>query len=185
MLRRRFFLLLVTTFSALLWGSSVCVAADSADGGALYTTVNLWYEKPQKIFPLFHKGTMIKVGTKVTVTNTSSKVLEFEKGGVQFRIYSSKYYNMSGDEMAKQIFSSSNLMAKGGKFSKFNDKEQKAIKGGRLVVGMSRDAAIMAYGYPPTHVNPDINAERWELWQNRWNRLIVNFKDNKISSIQD
>jgi hypothetical protein len=92
---------------------------------------------------------------------------------------------MGGDELAKLLFGPSNPTAKGGKFHSFSKMEREQIKLGQLKKGMSRDAALMAYGYPPTHKNPDVNANTWELWVNRWNRLIVTFKDNKISNIQD
>ena len=51
--------------------------------------------------------------------------------------------------------------------------------------GMSREAAIMAYGYPPTHANPDIESNTWNLWKNRWDKMIVNFSNGKVSNIID
>jgi len=161
-------------------------SGSSASGQTMYTMTNLWYEKPKKILPLFHKGNMIPVGTKVKIDDTSSKVIEFTReDGMSFRIYSQKYYKMTGDEMAKLLFSKNNPTAKGGKFHSFTQMERDQIKLGKLKKGMSRDAAIMAYGYPPTHKNPDVNADTWEVWEHRWNRFIITFKDNKISNIQD
>ena len=161
-------------------------AKPAPTGSALYTQVNIWYEKPMKILPLFHKGVMIPAGTKVTLGDTNRKALVFTReDGMRFRIYSYKYYQMHGDEMAALIFGKDNPMAKGGKFHKFTKMEREQIKRGKLKKGMSREAAIMAYGYPPTHVNPDVNADTWQLWENRWNRLIVYFKNNKIDQIQD
>lgn len=191
MLRRNFIVLIFSIFSVVLWGCGASsggtqASGDSAAAGqTMYTTSNIWYEKPQKIFPLFHKGVMIPVGTKVTITDLSGSSLSFEKGGIQYRMYSKKYYQMSGDDMMNKYFSKTNPTAKGGQFHKFTKKEQKAIKSGKLVVGMSRDAAIMSYGLPPTHVNPDVNADTWQVWENRWNRLIVSFNKNKISNIKD
>ena len=76
-------------------------------------------------------------------------------------------------------------MAKGGQFHKFSKMEQKQIKAGILKKGMSRKAAIMAYGYPPTHVNPDINADVWQLWKSRWDKIQVTFTKDKITNILD
>ncbi len=156
------------------------------EGTPLYTTINIWYERQGKIFPLFHRGAILPVGTKVTLGDMNSKAFKFKtEVGTEYRIYSRKYYKMTGQEMSNLFFSSKNPMAKGGQFHKFSKTEQKQIKSGKLIVGMSRKAAIMAYGYPPTHVNPDINADTWQLWKSRWDKLQVTFKNNKISNILD
>lgn len=161
-------------------------AKPSIEGQVMYTMTNLWYEKPMKILPLFHKGTILPVGTKVTLGDMNSKALKFTReDGMEFRVYTRKYYKLTGQEMAERLFSNKNPMAKGGKFHKFSKIERQQIKLGQLKKGMSREAALMAYGYPPTHANPDVNADTWNLWQSRWNRLIVNFKNGKISNIQD
>ncbi len=161
-------------------------AQASSAGKTLYTQTNIWYEKPMKILPIFHKGAKIPVGTKVHITETTRKVILFSSSkGTQYRIYTQKYYKMSGDEMAALLFGAKNPMAKGGKFHKFTKAEKRAIKRGQIKKGMRREAAIMAYGYPPTHVNPDIKADSWQLWKSRWDRLIIYFENGKVSGIKD
>ncbi|VAW95791.1 hypothetical protein MNBD_GAMMA21-1548 [hydrothermal vent metagenome] len=156
------------------------------EGTPLYTTINIWYERPTKIFPLFHRGAILPVGTKVTLGDMNSKAFKFKtESGAEYRIYSRKYYSMTGQEMSNLFFSKKNPMAKGGQFHKFSKMEQKQIKAGILKKGMSRKAAIMAYGYPPTHVNPDINADVWQLWKSRWDKIQVTFTKDKITNILD
>lgn len=181
-----FFSFIVSVNTAFAFEEDQGASSASTSGNALYTQTNIWYEKPMKIFPLFHKGVIIPVGTKVKIEDTSGKALEFSReDGMRFRIYTKKYYSMSGDEMAKLLFGANNPTAKGGKFHSFSKMEREQIKLGQIKKGMSREAVIMAYGYPPTHVNPSLQADTWQLWQNRWNRLIITFKDNKVSNIQD
>jgi len=161
-------------------------ASSAKEGQVLYTLTNIWYEKPRKILILFHAGAILPVGTKVTVTDMSSKALEFTReDGMEFRIYTRKYYQLTGEEMAKLLFGTKNPTAKGGKFHKFSKMERKQIKQGQLKKGMSREAAIMAYGYPPTHANPDIKNDTWKLWVTRWNKMNVYFEKGKISRIHD
>jgi len=156
------------------------------EGQALYTQTNIWYEKPMKILILFHAGAILPVGTKVTIEDMSSKALVFTReDGMKFRIYTRKYYNLTGEEMAKLLFGSKNPMAKGGKFHKFSKMERKQIKQGQIKKGMSREAVIMAYGYPPTHVNPSLKQDTWQLWVTRWNKLRVTFANDKVSHILD
>lgn len=192
----RFILLLFTFFISFNialafddeeeFGDSSKPKKPSIEGQALYTQTNIWYEKPMKIFPLFHRGAILPVGTKVTLGDMNNKALKFTReDGMEFRMYSRKYYNMTGPEMADLMFGKNNPMAKGGKFHKFSKMERQQIKLGVLKKGMSRKAAIMAYGYPPTHVNPNIESDTWQLWKSRWDKMIVNFQNGKISSIQD
>lgn len=155
------------------------------EGQFVYTQTNLWYENPMKILALFHKGTMLPVGTKVKITDIGGSAIEFTReDGMEFRVYT-KYYKMDGDEFAKLLFNTNNPMTNGGKFQKFSKMEREQIKLGQIKKGMSRDAVIMSYCYPPRHKNPDINASTWQLWKNRWDRLVVTFANNKISYIQD
>ena len=161
-------------------------AKPSIEGQVMYTMTNLWYEKPMKILPLFHKGTILPVGTKVTLGDMNSKAIKFTReDGMEFRVYSRKYYKLTGPEMAERLFSKKNPMAKGGKFHKFSKMERQQIKLGQIKKGMSREAAIMAYGYPPTHANPDIESNTWNLWKNRWDKMIVTFSNGKVSHIKD
>ena len=157
-----------------------------SEGQTLYTMTNIWYEKPMKILILFHAGAILPVGTKVTIEDMSSKAIVFTReDGMKFRIYTKKYYKLTGAEMARLLFSKKNPMAKGGKFHKFSKMERQQIKAGEIKKGMSKEAVIMAYGYPPTHVNPTIEQNTWQLWVTRWNKINVYFKDGKVSRIQD
>lgn len=76
-------------------------------------------------------------------------------------------------------------MADGGKFSKFSKDEQEQIRLGTIKKGMSKDAVIMAYGYPPTIRTPTTDASSWTYWKNRWVTRIIRFgEDGKVSDIQ-
>ncbi len=151
-----------------------------------YTTTNIWYQKPGKILILFHAGAMLPVGTKITLGDMNRKALKFkDENGTKFRIFTRKYYNLTGPKMAKLLFSKKDPLAKGGQFHKFSKMEQKQIKLGRIKKGMSKQAVIMAYGHPPTHVNPSIESDTWQLWKTRWNKLRVTFEDGKVIRILD
>ena len=64
------------------------------------------------------------------------------------------------------------------------EKEQKAIKSGIIEVGMSREAVLMAYGYPPTIRTPSLDTDRWTYWRNRWITQVADFKDDKVSNFR-
>ena len=43
----------------------------------------------------------------------------------------------------------------------FSKKERNAVKRGFLVGGMSKEAVLMAYGYPPEHRTPSLDSNDW------------------------
>jgi uncharacterized membrane protein len=158
----------------------------SVEGQVRYTTTNIWYQKPRKILILFHAGAMLPVGTKIILGDMNRKAVKFtDEHGTKFRIFTRKYYNLTGPAMAELLFSKKDPLAKGGKFHKFSKMEQKQIKRGQIKKGMSKQAVIMAYGPPPTHVNPSIEQNVWQLWKTRWNKLQVTFENGKVSRILD
>lgn len=64
-----------------------------------------------------------------------------------------------------------------------SDIDQKGIKAGRAMVGMSKQGVIDAIGYPPTVLNP-MDADTWTYWRNRWATFRVVFENGKLSHIE-
>lgn len=73
--------------------------------------------------------------------------------------------------------------------SKFSPKEQEAIKAGKVEIGMSKEAVLLAIGYPPAHATPTLQQDEWKYWKFQRgyasDAIIYHFKDNKVSAIQD
>lgn len=59
-----------------------------------------------------------------------------------------------------------------------NQAELQAIKEGKLVVGMSKAAVIMAYGYPPEHRTPSLESNTWIYWIDRFRNKAILFDEN-------
>jgi hypothetical protein len=59
-----------------------------------------------------------------------------------------------------------------------------AVRDGRLLVGMSKDEALMARGYPPAHRTPSIEGEEWLYYSNHKLCQRVRFVDERIASIE-
>jgi hypothetical protein len=58
--------------------------------------------------------------------------------------------------------------------------DQRGIRAGQALAGMSRQGVIWAIGYPPHHVNPSLEVGDWTYWRNRFDRFIVQFDDKGI-----
>lgn len=50
---------------------------------------------------------------------------------------------------------------------------------------MSKDAVLVAIGYPPITRTPTLESDDWTYWSNRFNTFIVYFENGKVSRIKD
>jgi hypothetical protein len=160
--------------------------ADDLAGKSMYVQTNIWYDKPMKILATnYHVGSMIAPGTKVTIEEIDEERIVFkDDAGTKYRIVIElKHNNVPGPKLAERLFSADDPMA--GRFKNFTKEEQDNIKAGYVVKGMSKEAVLMAYGYPPTIRTPNIESNIWTYWKNRWVTQIIRFDDKgKVSDIQ-
>ena len=189
-----FYILVTILFSLLL---TACNTIDTIDkkeaskiiGQEYFLKVNVWYEplKEKKIFSTnYHKSIMLKVGEKFNIIDLAGKDIIFsDKNGVEYAIiHHTKYSPISLAELFDRYFSKTSVMAPGGAFTKFTKEEQKNIRNGRIVKGMSKDAVLMSYGYPPGHATPTLENDHWTYWENRWASKIATFEKGKLVSYQ-
>ncbi|MFA5087665.1 MAG: hypothetical protein WC552_01370 [Candidatus Omnitrophota bacterium] len=162
--------------------------AAAPEGETYYTTANIWYEDAEKPISVnYHKGTMIPAGTKVKIDLCKKDKIKFttESGVTLVFLNSSKYSTIKLPELFDRYFSKDNPT--GGLnifFSKFNAKEKENIKKGTIAEGMSKEAVLMAYGYPPSHRTPDLKSDTWAYWDNRFVSFRAVFKDNRLIAIE-
>ena len=167
---------------------SWCAVADDIVGKTLYAQTNMWYENPMKIVATnYHVGTIMAAGTKITIEEVDEESISFkDENGTKYRIVIVvKHNNVPGPALAQRLFGAADPMAADGRFKKFTKEEQDNIRAGYLVKGMSKEAVLMAYGYPPTirTANTDLNI--WTYWKNRWVTRIIRFDEsNRVSDIQ-
>ena len=63
--------------------------------------------------------------------------------------------------------------------------DRQGIETGKPLVGMSKRGVELALGYPPRHVTPSLDADRWVYWTNRFNRIALLFHDGRVSAIEN
>lgn len=170
-----FFIMSSTVFS---------VAGLAEETGKFYTKSNIWYEKPEKILSTnYHKGVMIPIGTEVEVLKSNRKKIEFREvaSGTVFKIkLVKKFTNLSPDEFFNRYFSKDNIL-NSGEFNSLSSAEKEAVKAGRIEKGMSKNAVLLAYGYPPTHRTPSTDQNTWTYWVSRLGNFMVQFENDKVS----
>ena len=184
-MKRRMVILLCLAVVFLLCG--VCEAERfSPKGETFYTQINIWCEYPKEILSTnFHKGDMIPVGTKVKIKLYGATKIKFvvEETGVTYVLkHAVKHSWISRRELFDRYFAKENPMDPGGPFEKFTEEEKKNVLEGKIDVGMTKNAVIMAYGYPPTHRTRSLSDNPWTYWASRAGRFLVFFEDGKIES---
>jgi len=181
-----FFLLSVLTLPA---------SGFSGEGGTFYTKLNIWYEKPMKIYSTnYHKGALITVGTKVKILSkgrarfgVGKKAIKFREveTGMEARIVLIKdYTNLNSEEFFNRYFSSENVL-NSSEYVSFSSMEKKNIEEGTIEVGMSKAAVLMAYGYPPSHKTPSVETDFWTYWRSRLISFSVKFMDGRVIKVLD
>lgn len=125
---------------------------------------------------------IIPAGTKINITKKAKRGIFFSHeftGQEAFIEFHQGNMGMSMDAYIDLITSTSPV-----NISKLSATDQKGIKEGRAIIGMTRDGVMTALGYPAAHRTPDLKATRWIYWQNRFRTLAVDFgADGKVSSI--
>lgn len=134
----------------------------------------------------FTLGFPIPVNSVVFYEDINSKQLAFTYNDKRYYLRNNPRYSKTNmDQMMDRYFGTEQV-----DLSKFTEAEQKAIKSNKAEVGMSKEAVILAIGYPPAHVTPDWKKmDDWKYWkfQKRYAQdvIIYHFKDNKLVSIED
>ena len=151
-----------------------------------YTAANIWYQNPRNILSTnYHVGNILPVGTRVTVDKVTRDEIRFRNEyGQDFRfIFIRKHSSKETDiwNYFVMYFSAENPLREAGPYEKFSDKEKENIKQGTIEVGMTKEAVLMSYGYPPSHRTPSLDGDTWVYWTTHSANAPVHFRYGKVS----
>jgi hypothetical protein len=159
-------------------------ALKDAEGMTYYTAVNIWFEDPKEIPSTnYHKGVILPINSQVTINSVRKNTITFtDENKIPYTIQIvRKHTPIPNEEIFKRYFSEAKV-----DLGKFSDEERKNILTGTIAVGMSKDAVIAAYGYPPPHVTPSLEGNLWKYWESRFGNFTVMFnKDGKVLHVLD
>lgn len=152
-----------------------------------YTAVNIWCRDPRAIPTTnYHAGDIIPVGTRISLIKSAGIHIVFETDDKKKYtiLHMVKHSRINLDKIFVRMFAVDDPLAPGGDFHKLTREEQKAVAEGTVVVGMSKAAVLMAYGYPPSHRTPDLDGKLWIYWRGRRRTVSVQFDDDKVESVK-
>lgn len=175
----RSFATTLLTFVALAFAST----ALGKDAAKTYLAHNLWYEKPNNVSTIGYKrGTRIPAGTEVT----NVKVSDGRKASVSFtvpewelditvRIDGHQKDKLTAQDVKDRLITDKDFDAL---TKDFTDQEKTCVKNGYIATGISKEAALAAYGYPPKHRTPTTKMPTWVYWTSRFVTRTVNFDED-------
>jgi len=153
------------------------------EGKTATTQINMWSYKGEIETTHYAVDTLIPVNSEVQILDTTGKTITFlvKDAGMEVTLVNkAKYTGMGIEGIYDRYFGDSKVSMSG-----FTKLERDAIENGRIVEGMSKDAVLVARGYPPAHETPSLEGDYWRYWQSRFDTIIVQFEDGKVVNIRN
>ncbi len=169
-----------TAFSGCGRAAGVKVEVPKQMSGTVYTQTAMWEDKGKINGINYSVGRKIPVNTAVKIISMSSKEITFEEvahPGIQLTYINVNKYTMRTSEELLPLY----FGAKKVNLSKFTKNEQTFINdfAGFYKAGISKEALIVARGYPPKHATASLEYDTWKYWRNKWVYKTISFKDKK------
>jgi hypothetical protein len=161
---------------------------------ACYLRINLFWEKeptrkgerlPQITTLNLHQGMMLPAGTAIIVNQVSGKEILFtaKASGIRYSIQPSAYMKRESMLTLPHRYFAEQDPLQTHAYRQFTQVEKEAIKNGQIVSGMSKEAVIMAYGYPPGHGTKDLAEKTWAYWiKGKRDEINIDFENDRVAA---
>jgi hypothetical protein len=151
------------------------------------TLTNLHPDEPRsRLFAVnYQQAGLIPVCSPVMLIERNEKRLVFrnETNGKTYEYYHHEAIREPfGDHLARYF----GLACPKQALDALPEIDRRGITHGKAFIGMSKQGVTFAMGYPPPHVTPSLDADRWVYWTNRFNKVAVLFDENgRVISIEN
>lgn len=152
-----------------------------------YTLVNLHPdERSGKLSSVnYQQRGLIPLCTRVAIESVSSSGMKFRlaTGGRQ---YSYEFHRTLREPVDKHLDRYFGRSCDKARIQRMSQADRDGILEGHVLPEMTKEGVILAIGYPPEHVTPNLEANAWRYWKNRWgDTLLVHFEGGKVTHVQD
>lgn len=173
---------------AILLGACAAVKTGKSpipevEGKTVYTQLNFWVVEGEHETTNYHMGSMIPVNSEVRIADTTASTITGEviDSGRRFTIINVAEYSKEDIEGIYNRYFDSEPRNVG----RFSAAEREAIKAGDIEKGMSKDAVLVARGYPPAHRTASTEMNSWRYWKGRHDTMVVRFDNDRVASITE
>ena len=119
---------------------------------------------------------------RVTFLNTEGLIFTALNTGKE---YEYEFHDTLKESPAEHVAKFFGTSCNAAVVASFGPVDQQGIREGKVLEGMSKQAVILAVGYPPEHQTPNLNADTWRYWEGRFDTVEVIFKDGRVVEIDD
>ncbi len=153
------------------------------EGNTVHTQLNFWVFEGEHETTNYRMGSMIPVNSEVRIVDTTGRTItgEVTDSGQRFTIINVAEYTKKDLEGIYDRYFDATPRSLDG----FSADEREAIEAGKIEEGMSKDAVLVARGYPPAHRTASTEVNSWRYWKGRHNTMVVQFEDGRVASIRE
>jgi hypothetical protein len=128
----------------------------------------------------------IPVCTPVEILSLSEKKMTFRvaQSGVEYEYLFHRSLQGSKTAHLDKIFGPAKTCPR-ARIAKMSKLDQAGIKEGSVKPGMTKNAVVIALGYPPEHATATLELDQWRYWRNRFNTMLVMFQNDKVSQVRE
>jgi hypothetical protein len=183
------------TYAAKTYAAAVAVAAVAfaapatardieyhLKGKEAVTLVNLHPDEAHKrLYSLnYQQEGLMPACTKVRILSVTHKAMTLEVGGAK---YEYAFHEATKEPIAQHLDRYFGTSCPKAKIDALTGINKRGFTEGRVLPGMTKDAVILAVGYPPQHATPKLDFSLWKYWRNRFMTTQVHFDGNKVSKV--
>jgi hypothetical protein len=154
------------------------------EGSQVYTQLSMWADGDKHLTTNYSVGVHVPVNTQVNILSTSAETITIqipEPDNREVTIINAAQHTQEDIQGIYDRYFGSQPV----NLNRFSGSTRDAIQAGEVREGMSKDAVLLARGYPPAHRTASTEADEWMYWRNRFNRVAVRFENGEVSEIQD
>jgi hypothetical protein len=151
----------------------------------VYTLVNLHPDEGRRrLYSVnYQQSGMLPRCTRVAIKSVNKKEMKFRLADSD-REYTWLFHDSLRDSIERHLDKYFGRTCDADKPKRLSKLDQEGIAEGRALVGMSREGVILAIGYPPEHATPNMDANGWKYWKNKFGTMLVEFENGKVSRIK-
>jgi hypothetical protein len=153
------------------------------NGEVRYTCCNLRYDRGRVREDGDLRGTILPVGTRVRIDQVIKNRVAFtaEDVGVSLVLeFKGKPGYLSLDRYLAQVFLSDDPKPQ---LSRLPPKVTALIRQADIEVGMTKDAVVMSFGYPPVDLTPSLDAPNWRYRRGQGETSVYFDAEDKVVKI--
>jgi len=117
---------------------------------------------------------LIPVCTRVALLERNAKRLRFTSES-NHKTYEYVWHSSAAEPLPDHLMRYFGTECPRKALDALGEVDRRGVALGTPITGMTKQGIVFAMGYPPPHVNPSLDADRWIYWVGRFEQEVVVF----------